>query len=301
MNECYIVLPSNSKGFDDNTTSSFSVRLPYQLTLMGKWELALTELVYPHTWKTLRGDKHEEDNIIWMKWGPNSQYTYAIVPAGHYADIFDLLKGLRQALKDAEKRAVKFHWNLNKAERIKKNLTKSRYYEEFGDGPKCMVDCVRFDYDTIRKRIKVKLGHPKSKDSTPQPPHVTSLLLGRKLQYMLGFDDAEGVREFGKGTTEASYPPDMKAGLSSLFVYTDIIKSQIVGPSLSPLLKCVPVMGKYGDLVEKNYENPQYLEIVSKTIDTISISVRDDQDKPILFEYGKLMLKIHIRKKRLQL
>ena len=57
----YIVLPSNvtSDEFPNNTTSDYSTALPVPLKLrQGKWEVALVELHFPHTWYNITSDNN---------------------------------------------------------------------------------------------------------------------------------------------------------------------------------------------------------------------------------------------------
>jgi hypothetical protein len=51
----YPTLPSNSSMayFQNNTVANFRVKLAETIVLPGQWEVALTELHFPHTWNTL--------------------------------------------------------------------------------------------------------------------------------------------------------------------------------------------------------------------------------------------------------
>ena len=48
----YPHLPSDSRldTFLDNTLTEYRVGLPQTITLEGEWEVALTEIHYPHSW-----------------------------------------------------------------------------------------------------------------------------------------------------------------------------------------------------------------------------------------------------------
>ena len=54
-NQFYITLKSNSSidYFPNNNASKFKVKLANQINLDDKWELAITEITYPHTWQNL--------------------------------------------------------------------------------------------------------------------------------------------------------------------------------------------------------------------------------------------------------
>ena len=51
----YPHLPSNSRldTFLDNTLTEYRVGLPQTITLEGEWEVALTEIHYPHSWNNI--------------------------------------------------------------------------------------------------------------------------------------------------------------------------------------------------------------------------------------------------------
>ncbi|KAJ8030073.1 hypothetical protein HOLleu_29649 [Holothuria leucospilota] len=107
---------------------------------------------------------------------------------------------------------------------------------------------------------------------TPEPGH--QLLLEGLICSTLGFEDPCVITT----TTEAPYPTALNA-VHHLFVYTDIIESQIVGHVKAPLLKTVPVHGE-------------------SVIDTIEIDIRDDTGKKVSFERGRVIVKLHFRQKR---
>ena len=47
--------PSDSRldTFLDNTLTEYRVGLPQTITLEGEWEVALTEIHYPHSWNNI--------------------------------------------------------------------------------------------------------------------------------------------------------------------------------------------------------------------------------------------------------
>jgi hypothetical protein len=58
MSDFFIVLPSNviCQEYPDNKTSHYFTKLPKVLHLKGTWEVALTEIHYPHTWYNIPTD-----------------------------------------------------------------------------------------------------------------------------------------------------------------------------------------------------------------------------------------------------
>ncbi|XP_063003606.1 growth hormone-releasing hormone receptor [Elgaria multicarinata webbii] len=68
-------------------------------------------------------------------------------------------------------------------------------------------------------------------------------------------------------------------GFNTLYVYTDIVEHQIVGDYYVPLLRCVPVSGKNNRCVTIGYDKPHYLPVIKDHIDTITIEIKNDQNK----------------------
>ena len=108
----YLHLPSNSSldTFPDNTLTEYRVGLPQTITLEGEWEVALTEIHYPHSWNNIRGDfmsrilLRNEDFPIW---------EVLIIPPGHYSTIEDVIAKMNELVtKDQRfKDDVKFTYD----------------------------------------------------------------------------------------------------------------------------------------------------------------------------------------------
>ncbi len=83
--------------------------------------------------------------------------------------------------------------------------------------------------------------------------------------------------------------------VSSLFLYTDIIKFQYVGDTLAPLLRNVHVPSDFCKNCTFIYETPHYVPINSSTINTINIRITDELGNQIRFQKGKSFVKLHFR------
>ena len=58
MSHFYITLPSDSSMsfFPNNTVAEFTTKLPDRIFLDGDYEVALSELIYPHSFSNIRND-----------------------------------------------------------------------------------------------------------------------------------------------------------------------------------------------------------------------------------------------------
>lgn len=131
-----------------------------------------------------------------------------------------------------------------------------------------------------------------------------SLIVGEKIMYMLGFDSRNlkdsslQLWENDVAYAVSVHPPDMSAGLYSLYLYCSIVAPQLVGTGEYPLLQVVNISGTYGEYVEKEYTNPQYVPVLQKQFDRIEINIKNDSGNFIPFKFGKIVAKLHFRKKR---
>lgn len=124
-----------------------------------------------------------------------------------------------------------------------------------------------------------------------------SLYIGYELRQMLGFT-SNG--EFSSpGSYESERAADINRGFHSIYVYCDIVDHRIVGDTSVPLLTIIPVQGEDGDFIHKRFKKIHYHTISKKSFSDIHISLRDDQGNLIPFQRGKVIVVLHVRKKKL--
>ena len=117
-------------------------------------------------------------------------------------------------------------------------------------------------------------------------------------------DDIARICGFKSPTTimshlTASYTlalPD--TGNQYFYVYTDIIEGQYYGDVVAKILQTVTVKGEHGSYVNKHYERPNYLPLSLNNFDTISINIRDEAGDLVAFEYGKVNITLHFRRRK---
>jgi hypothetical protein len=94
----------------------------------------------------------------------------------------------------------------------------------------------------------------------------------------------------------AAGPPDLRAGLYSMYVYCDVVAPQVVGNVNAPLLRVVNVQGSHTDIVDKVFTNPHYVPVLKREFESIEINISDDAGVPVNFKYGKIFVKLHFKK-----
>ena len=85
--------------------------------------------------------------------------------------------------------------------------------------------------------------------------------------------------------------------IRQFYVYTDIIEHQMVGDTTAPLLRNVPVQGSFGSMVNIDFTKLEYKTVSTGLVNTIKIDIRDDTGKPIPFNTGRVIVKVHFRQK----
>ena len=141
------------------------------------------------------------------------------------------------------------------------------------------------EYDRVKKRVWVK-----------GDPHIAFSCNG-KLAHILGFQPnvPQSPSENTQDRHYAPHPMDIYGGCYNMFIYSDIVDYQVVGDSYVPLLRSINIADtdkQYPILV---YDKPHYVRLSRRQIEDIEIDIKSDQDQPIPFTYGKVVIKLHFR------
>lgn len=251
-----------SNAGETSNASTFRIALPQTIKLTGEWEVALVELIYPYSWYNV----DEPKPIASLETTDEAITLFmAKLKSGYYNRIEDLLEAISESLP-------------------------MQYREN--------VIC---EYDAKSNRVEIKLQDP-----------VVALHLPTFLMYILGYNinpydqnkqsDAisysPGIR---RDAGPAPHPPDMRAGLGIFYVYCDVVEQNVVGNKLAPLLRAIAVQGEFGDIIDNIFVHPHYMPVLKKEFDSVEIAIKTDQNTPLALQYGKTMVKLHFRRKRLSL
>ena len=94
---------------------------------------------------------------------------------------------------------------------------------------------------------------------------------------------------------------NLTQGFDTLYVYTNIVESRIVGNTLAPLLRPLPIRGRNGDRVSARFTNVHYVPLLYSHFDSIEVDIRDDMGRRVPFEYGRVTVTLHFRRRRSRL
>ena len=86
--------------------------------------------------------------------------------------------------------------------------------------------------------------------------------------------------------------------VNSLYIYSDICEYQIVGDTEAPLLQVVSAIENNSEYyIEKIFDSPHYVPLARSNLENITIDIRNDLGNPIQFESGRVVVKLHFRKR----
>lgn len=111
--------------------------------------------------------------------------------------------------------------------------------------------------------------------------------------FALAFDDDMAAM---LGITD-NRPIYLDQGMTSLFIYCDIVQPQVVGNTFEPLLRTVGVSSEalFGENVTEIFESPYYLPLSRTTFEEVSVNIRNDIGKAPPFNFGRVTVTLHIK------
>ncbi|GBO12256.1 hypothetical protein AVEN_2341-1 [Araneus ventricosus] len=124
-------------------------------------------------------------------------------------------------------------------------------------------------------------------------PTGYELLLGRGLADLLGF----AKKKLVSGSHVGKYPMELNAGISEIFVYSDMVEPHRTGDTFSPLLRIIPCMNEKDRQIVKHYDKLLYFPVKKKFVETIEIELRTSSGDSIIFTTGKTYVILSFRRK----
>ena len=285
----HLLLPSNTTDFSTNTTSDFRVKLPYSFDFHGDWEVAMTEITYPVSWNTIKPTegkiqiiyKHNDLEIP-LRFKVNTGFydnieelvgaiRYALTAEGirlphklYKADwlvfrLTQLKHNNPEAFRAWEKLGYSFEDTFHQPNliplpsrgveselltKLANNLAKSERERHDKVEKNHILDSVKIEYNSIIKKVEIKLDKNTIKRIDLDPV----------LQFVLGFNKRRVIEN---KYNEADYNTDLTAGITSFYIYSNIVQPQCVGNSVQQLLRTVPLTeNRLGNIVHKEFLSP---------------------------------------------
>ena len=262
---------------DGGIISKYTTPLPHTVTLQGRWESALTEIFIPHAWNNV----DESSNMFEYYEGEGGE---GLPPTTPPAKFLPIGRGWYDVGVDAGFMGVLSH--VTEEERTMMQVRIPRgYYNTIQEVLHAIHDSM-----TELGRRNIHIVYNMDRTISINCVRKSFLQLSQPLADMLGF-----VERKIEGRVVGEYASDEKRGLYSALVYTDIILPQLIGNVQAQVLRFVPIDGKPGKLMVHRFPNPDYVPLARHSIDSIEIDIRTDHGAPLVFQYGKILCKLHFR------
>ena len=289
-NDFYLTLPSNAsmKMYPDNTLAHYITDLPQRIDLTGEWECGLAEIQYPHTWYNIGVD----DRYFFLnEHEPVSRIPSAKISAGYYKGPVTLMNHINKGLRrmSTEKTRAKLS-NSSITQKMTLHMTPSTDFT--------------VPYHSALVRM---LGFEPSVVSSPPAADVTRTDVYPRLGGTdIGLTASTSVVLPPEETPDGSYTyrkeaenvVHMDQGFDTIYVYTDVVESRIVGDSLAPLLRALSVSGSHGATVSDRFTNIHYVPVLYSHFHSIEMDIRNDTGRHVPFEYGRVTVTLHFRRRR---
>lgn len=269
----YITLPSNVHF--ENKLSDYTTYLPSPINLTDNYEVALTEICYTKSWFNLQGIPYLSlisDGGIFLR-------QYSDLQPGNYDSVEDLVE-----------------------------LINDQIVKKFSRPNDKQSTLPILYYDKYSKRAHMVKGEIVEGSITQK----ALVHLDDELEDILGFTELSSQQQSDVNAIKfvsfaqikekkktACRLTDIKAGVHSLMVYSDIVAPNIVGNVYANLLRTVPLdeSAKFGDDVNVTFTRPYYKPLSANTFNKVHINIKDDSGRDIDFRFGKVSVTLHFKKK----
>ena len=290
MDNFYITLPSSVRSsYYKNTLADYVTHLPRAIELDGQWEVALVELSFTRSWYNI--NKPQEVGIRIDVPGSRHYIKDLRILPGRYS-VTDLIFNINTLLAA--------HANEYDEIEISGTQTRERVKRIIRElNSRSIISPPYITVNKVKRKSVITFGMD-SKGSLVLP------VLGSELRGLLGFtvDDEKDLRPDPNDSTriitrETERAYDIEAGIYAVYVYSDIVKPNLIGDTSARCLRVVSVPSEkqFGENCSMAFVNPSYLEVSNRRFKNIHVTLKDKTNENIPFQFGETLLKLHFRKK----
>ena len=111
---------------------------------------------------------------------------------------------------------------------------------------------------------------------------------------VFGFDTETVYKSTKEGTAVYTGPNNMYV----MYIYCDIVEYGIVGDTLAPCIRCLPIMPTDDSPVVIRFESPHYIPVEKNVFSTIQVEIANDNGEEVRFYDGVAIIKLHFRPKK---
>ena len=299
--EFQLTVPSNSSAvyFPNNHPNQFKTMLPASLNLSAEWEVALIDLQYPHNWTNVTQQYLAILWILALEQEEEAQFKDACRSSNVFYGGDPNFRPFEQKINSYLKGKS---WNYPGILFVQ---IPGGYYSDpqllldrFLEGllyfmPNKLVDKFHFQarYDPITKTVKFK-------NENVSFCNVLSTKDGffRKAGCVYNQHTEIYVAEpFRTKPHKVIFDE-----LTSMYIYCDIVKYQVVGDTEAPLLGVLPIHGNPNQQVYWGFNPPYYIPLNTERLTSFAIKICDDYGNCFPFDpSGKVVARLDFRRRRM--
>ena len=315
----YMMLPSNASmgTYKANKPGHYTVVLPNRMHLEGSWQVALADIIYPHTWHDVNLPLNR--NLFYAKISsarsptefrnstkyPDQYWVPIHLDPGHYTSLDDLLRNIQKRLQQTfgeplANHEFQFAYQSDRSActiTLKKNscLALNPYMiHEF------QVTASSFPNMYRRMRNFHVRGYEPSFSYHSRGPEFLALGKDESVDWSHTQYNTYNTDRFAFSAvplTSLIHWYFTATCFQSIYVYTDIVASSIVGDTFANILRIFPAAGEAGDIVNPPIYHRFYVDLRVNSINTIEIMLTDTTGKAIEFQRGQVQVTLHFKKK----
>jgi hypothetical protein len=265
MAEFYMTLASNSSMdyYKENKTCNFTVQLPKTLTLDGKWKVAVAEVHHPNTFLNVA---EGSDSILFRVRNRGRIFE------NFNKDCLEKFSIPTKTYKTIQEIIYAINFLFASFVNTEKKETESVY---------------AFIYDESKNKVLPTEGAKRV---------FSEIFFNERLALILGYTPDQNVITHSEEFIRCS---DLSNGIPNMMlIYCDLIEPVVFGDTLAKVLRIVNIEKNksFGSSSHKEFEKIQYLPLLKKEFETISIELRDETGRFMPFEFGTVMVVLHFIK-----
>lgn len=276
----FIDLPSNASmgRYPLNHGGKYTVELPMPLELPShQWEVALAEMVFTEDWNPV------VQKDIWVRLIENEKEGGQWTQHGAYHLPTESGKTFYTSVDSFWDKAVK-------------TLIEST----FKDVKHLTISGLLLEKDATTKHVSIKC---KITNTNATPVRIE---FSESLLQIFGFTAAqleEGrfLQTDSKGNISlgpSAFLPNLRRGVNTLWIYTDIIKPHFTGDSVSTLLRVVNVADNVNISRVIYYTQPHFFPLARSNILTINIMITSSRGREPLYFSSPVSCRLIFRRKK---
>ena len=292
MDNFYLTLPCSVKGVtQENVLSDYITHLPRTIELEDRWEVALVEFHFNKSWYNL-----ENDTYIGLKTLDNLFLAFCddALPAGKYP-LDQLITEINKLLNEfasssttlkSVSHVTEFR-KISKAASLSVDLASNRIIMNPGltERNEVLLPVFTDEFYELLGMTNRMHEHPYSISSNTK-------LTDEELLF-LSTHEEEAI--IGPLYSERAY--DIERGIHSIFVYSDIVKENLIGDKTVQCLRvCTLPQRNFGETINLTFDQPHYLPLSKRSFSTIRVTLKDKTNEQIRFQFGETLVKLHFKK-----